>query len=158
MCGYCRTEEKTWEAFFSTVVSFPRKSQSSCCSNERWWYSYICYSNTAPNGNLLPTYQNATLVSRSFTIHVRKNVFKAFGDATALSFPVIPECSGLNLYWCQLNSMRLRRKHLWQIIIYWSKSTGGTKHWLHRGTEWWLGAGEDVLLINCRKRTKKMFS
>lgn len=75
-----------------------------------------------------------------------------------LIFPVIPKCSGLNFHWCQLNSISWRGKHLWQIIIYWSKSTGGARHWLHGGTEWCLGAGEDVLLIKCRKRTEKIFS
>lgn len=150
-----RGEDMRSFPFYST---FPRKFQSSCCSNERWWCSNICYSNSAPDGDLLLTYQNATLVSRAFTIWVRKNTFKALGDAIDLIFPVIPKCPGLNMYRRQLNGVKWRGKHPWQIIIYRSKSTGGTKHWLHRGTEQWLEVGEDVLLINCRKRNKKIFS
>lgn len=153
IAGQRRRHEKF--PFYSTS---PRKSPASCCSNERWWYSNICYSNTASNA----TYSQCIKITHwlaGLSPYMYEETYpRSLVDAIVLIFPVIQKCSVLNLYWCHLSSMRWRAKHLWQIITFWSKSTGGTKHWLHRDTEQRLGAEEDVLLINCRKRTKKIFS
>lgn len=137
---------------FSFYSPFPRKSQSWWCSNERW---HLLFKHCS-QGQLNPSISKFRIGYQGFHHTCEKKHLQCLG--LVLIFPLIPKCSGLNFHWCQLSSMRWRGKHLWQIIPYWSKSTGGTRHWLHRGTEWWLGAGEDVLLIKCRKRTEKIFS
>lgn len=145
---------------FPFYFTFLRKARSSCSGNEGWWYSTICCSSTTPCGNLIQT-QNAILVRRGFALYMWIKTFKALRDAILLIFQVIQNCSGFSLHWwfdiTWVSSMRWREKHLQQIVTYWSKSKG-MRYWLHRGTEQWLGIGEDVLLINCRKRTEKILS